>query len=185
MSRFSKALSSPVLGVSAFAAAGTSEEFVHPLLQLLPRHVGGLRNLRRRMPPSGVKGGAAPEGESGASHMALEKTVGSGWGVERGLGGERQTCIGQRAWGMRRIGLGISIGHGECGIWPSTPREVAVRDGRGEGLLHEGDTRVCRGTVHRLREAGDAEARGHNASFAEVTHSGHFQALRLWNRTKG
>ena len=28
--------------------------------------------------------------------MALEKTVGSGWGVERGLGGERQTCIGQR-----------------------------------------------------------------------------------------
>ena len=48
-----------------------------------------------------------------------------------------------------------------------------------------GDTRVCRGTVHRLREAGDAEARGHNASFAEVTHSGHFQALRLWNRTKG
>ena len=56
VSRFSKALSSPVLGVSAFAAAGTSEEFVHPLLQLLPRHVGGLRNLRRRMPPSGVKG---------------------------------------------------------------------------------------------------------------------------------
>ena len=86
---------------------------------------------------------------------------------------------------MRRIGLGVSIGHGECGIWPSTPHrvlielEVAVCDGRGEGLLHEGDTRVCRGTVHRLREAGDAEARGHNASFAEVTHSGHFQALRL------
>ena len=42
-----------------------------------------------------------------------------------------------------------------------------------------GDTRVCRGTVHRLREAGDAEARGHNASFAEVTHSGYFHALRL------
>ena len=79
MSRFSKALSSPVLGVSAFAAAGTSEEFVHPLLQLLPRHVGGLRNLRRRMPPSGVKVGLPhAEGEIGASHMALEKTMGSG-----------------------------------------------------------------------------------------------------------
>ena len=83
---------------------------------------------------------------------------------------------------MRRIGLGVSIGHGECGIWPSTPH----RAGRWPCVMAEarasfmsGDTRVCRGTVHRLREAGDAEARGHNASFAEVTHSGHFQALRL------